>query len=90
MARGADRRAVLNMVLRESGALVGLGVALGLSITAFATHPLATFLVSELSPTDPSTFLGVVGVLSAVAVAATLAPAFRAIRVAAMTALRSE
>jgi ABC-type lipoprotein release transport system permease subunit len=47
-------------------------------------------LVSELSPTDPSTFLGVVGVLSAVAVAATLAPAFRAIRVEAMTALRSE
>jgi len=48
------------------------------------------FLVSELSPTDPPTFLGVIGVLSAVAVAATVAPALRAIRVDPMTALRSE
>jgi ABC-type lipoprotein release transport system permease subunit len=48
------------------------------------------FLVPELSPTDPLTFLCVIGVLSAVAVAATLAPGLRAIRVDPMTALRSE
>ena len=90
MALGADGRAVLNMVLRESGALVGLGVAVGLAVAVFATRPLAMFLVSELSPTDPVTFLGVIGALSAVAVAATLAPALRAIRVDPMTALRSE
>ena len=83
IALGADGRAVLRMVLRESAAL-GLGVA------AFATRPLAMFLVPELSPTDPPTFLGVVGVLSVVAVAATLAPALRAIRVDPMTALRTE
>jgi ABC-type antimicrobial peptide transport system permease subunit len=69
---------------------VGSGVAVGLGIAAFATRPLAMFLVSELSPADPPTFLGVIGVLSAVAVAATLAPALRAIRVDPMTALRSE
>ena len=90
MALGADGPAVLKMVLRESGALVGSGVAVGLGIAAFATRPLAMFLVSELSTTDPPTFLGVIGVLSAVAVAATLAPALRAIRVDPMTALRSE
>jgi putative ABC transport system permease protein len=90
MALGADVRAVLKMVLRESGALVGLGVAVGLGIAVFATRPLAIFFVSELSPTDPPTFLGVIGVLSAVAVATTLAPALRAIRVDPMTALRSE
>jgi len=78
------------MVLRESAALVGSGVAVGLGVAAFATRPLAMFLVPELSPTDPTTFLGVVGVLSAVAVAATLAPALRAIRVDPMTALRTE
>ena len=90
MALGADGLAVMSMVLRESGALVGLGVAVGLGIAAVATRPLAMFLVSELSPTDPPTFLGVIGVLSAVAAAATLAPALRAIRVDPMTALRSE
>jgi predicted permease len=90
MALGADGRAVLKMVLRESGALVGSGVAVGLGIAAFATRPLAMFLVSELSPADPPTFLGVIGVLSAMAVAATLGPALRAIRVDPMTALRSE
>jgi putative ABC transport system permease protein len=90
MALGADGRAVLEMVLRESGTLVGWGVALGLAVAVFATRPLAMFLVSDLRPTDPATYLGVIAVLAAVAVAATLAPALRAIRVDPMTALRSE
>ena len=90
MALGADGRAVLKMVLRESGALVGSGVALGLGIAVFATRPLAMFLVSELRPTDPLTWLGVIAVLAAVAATATLAPALRAIRIDPMTALRSE
>ena len=90
MALGADGRAVLKMVLRESAVLVGAGLAVGLGIAVFATRPLAMFLVSELSPTDPPTFLGVIGVLSAVAVAATLAPALRAVRVDPIAALRSE
>jgi putative ABC transport system permease protein len=70
--------------------LVGSGLAVGLGVAVFATRPLAMFLVSELSPTDPPTFLGVIGVLSAVAVAATLAPALRAVRVDPIAALRSE
>jgi len=90
MALGADGKAVLIMVVRESGTLVGLGLAAGLGVAVFAVRPLAMFLVSELSPTDPMTFLGVIGVLSVVAVGATLAPALRAIRVDPMTALRSE
>ena len=90
MALGAGGRAVLSMVLRESGVLVGSGVAIGLGIAVFATRPLAMFLVSDLRPTDPPTFLGVIAVLSAVAVAATLGPALRAIRVDPMIALRNE
>jgi putative ABC transport system permease protein len=90
MALGANGRAVLKMILRESVRLVGSGVAIGLAVATFATRPLAMFLVSELSPTDPPTFLGVVGVLSAVAVVATLVPALRAVRVDPMTALRAE
>ena len=90
MALGADGRAVLKMVLRESGALVGWGVAIGLGIAVFATRPLAMFLVSELRPTDPVTWLGVIGALAGVAAAATLGPALRAIRIDPLTALRSE
>ena len=50
MALGADGRAVLKMVLRESAALVGWGVAVGLGIAVFATRPLAMFLVSSSAP----------------------------------------
>jgi ABC-type antimicrobial peptide transport system permease subunit len=90
MALGATGRTIVQMVLRESLVLVGSGVVAGLAIAVFATRPLAMFLVSELHPTDPPTFLGVIGVLAAVAFAATLAPAVRAIRVDPMAALRSE
>jgi ABC-type antimicrobial peptide transport system permease subunit len=90
VALGADRGAVLRMVARESFALLTIGLAIGLGIAAFATRPLAMFLVPELSTSDPATFLMVAGVLAAVACAATLGPALRALRVDPMTALRYE
>ena len=90
VALGADRGAVLRMVARESFALLAIGLAIGLGIAAFATKPLAMFLVPELSTTDPTTFLTVVAVLAAVACVATLGPALRALRVDPMTALRYE
>ena len=62
MALGADGRDVLAMVLRESGTLVGWGVAVGLGLALFATRPLSMFLVSDLRPTDPATWLGVIAV----------------------------
>jgi ABC-type lipoprotein release transport system permease subunit len=63
---------------------------LGLALALFATRPLAMFLVPGLSPSDPAVFLAVAGVLSTVALLATLAPAVRALRVDPMTALRYE
>ena len=54
------------------------------------TRPLAMFLVPGLSPTDPLTFLSVIALLAAVAIAATIGPALRALRVDPMVALRYE
>jgi len=78
------------VVARESFALLGVGLAIGLGISVFATRPLAMFLVPELSANDPATFLTVVAVLAAVAAVATLGPALRALRVDPMVALRYE
>jgi len=90
IALGADSRAIVGMVVRQSLSVVTIGLAAGVGIAVFATRPLAMFLVPELSPNDPTAFLGVVAVLLAVALAATLGPALRAVRVDPMTALRYE
>jgi predicted permease len=90
VALGADRAAVLGMVARQSLSLVAIAIAAGLGIAFFATKPLAMFLVPDLSPRDPVSFLAVIGVLLLVALAATLGPALRALRIDPMEALRYE
>lgn len=90
MALGATPGEVLRLVLRHSLALVSIGSGVGLGLALMATRPLVMFLVPEVSPADPAAFLSVVGVLALVAVAATLGPAVRALRVDPMTALRYE
>ena len=90
MALGATSRDVLLMVLRQSVGLAAVGIAIGIALAIFAVRPLAAFLTPEVHPTDPSTFVLVGALLLAVAVAATVAPALRALRVDPMTALRYE
>jgi predicted permease len=90
MALGASPRTVLWMVFRDSFLLVTVGITIGLGIAMVATQPLAMFLVPGLSPTDPLTFLAVIALLGAVAVAATIGPALRALHVDPMIALRYE
>ncbi len=89
MALGASAADVRRMVLREGGAVAGLGLLLGLA----AALLLAGFLSSQLygvGPRDPVVYGIVTSVLAAVAVVASLVPALRATRVDPVTAMRGE
>jgi ABC-type antimicrobial peptide transport system permease subunit len=70
--------------------LVGVGVAIGLALAMVAMKPLASFLSSGISVTDPITLGTVVVVLGITGLAAAFVPARRALRVDPMTALRYE
>ena len=88
MALGASRGDVQRRVLRETLTLAAAGAVLGL-IGAFAAARIITSLLFGLSSTDPATFVGMIAVLSAVALIAGYIPARRASRIDAMTALRA-
>ncbi|HKV24291.1 MAG TPA: ABC transporter permease [Candidatus Acidoferrum sp.] len=89
MAIGAAPRDILKMVLRQGLAVVGIGLALGLVI-AFAGTRLMTSLIVGVKPTDPLTFVGVLVLLTAIALFACWIPAFRATRIDPLRALRHE
>jgi predicted permease len=88
MAMGAARDRVLRMVLWEGVALAGAGLALGVLLALGLTRLLTQLLF--VSPTDPLAFVGPLLLLAAVAVAACLAPAWRAVTVDPTTVLRWE
>jgi predicted permease len=90
VALGATPGSILWMVVRQSIAMVASGVVIGLTIARFAMKPLAMFFVPGLNSGDPLTMTGVVAILFAVACAATLGPAWRALRIDPMAALRYE
>jgi predicted permease len=90
VALGASPAGIMSMVLHQSFALVGSGVAVGIALAVFAVRPLAMFLVPEVRTTDATNFVVVAAVLCAVALAATVAPALRALRVDPVVALRHE
>jgi len=90
VALGASSAAVLRLVCRHSFGLTAIGLAIGLIISAFATRPLAMFLVPGLSTADPAALVGVVAVFGAIAALATLVPAVKALRVEPISALRYE
>jgi len=88
-ALGASRRNILTMVLQQGMRLVALGTAIGLVGASLASKTLVTLLYG-VSRMDPMTYLGVIGLLFAVAAVACWLPAWRAARVDPATTLRSE
>jgi ABC-type antimicrobial peptide transport system permease subunit len=89
MALGADRGAVVWMILRRSLLLVAIGLAVGVPAALAAARPLAALLYG-LEPTDGFTVAAGVVVLLATATLASYIPARRASRIDPIAALRSE
>ena len=89
MAIGAQRRAVLALVLRKGLVLAAIGIAVGLVGAAVGTRALRAMLFG-VTPLDPMTFLAVSALFALVAAFAAYLPARRATKVDALVALRSE
>ena len=89
LALGALPSQVLRMVLRDSFALIAVGLVVGLTIT-YSVRRFVESMLFGLSAADPLTYALVVGLLVAVTLLAALRPAHRAAHVDPMTALRAE
>jgi putative ABC transport system permease protein len=89
MALGAEGRDILKLVSRQGLRFVIAGLAVGLFAAWVLTRAMARLLIG-VSATDPLTYAIVAILLSAVALAACLIPARRALRVDPMVALRYE
>jgi predicted permease len=89
MALGAQRSAMIGLILRQSFGLVLAGVAIGIFGALTGTHLLASLLYG-VSTTDLATYLAVALLLSASAFLASFVPARRATKVNPIEALRAE
>jgi ABC-type antimicrobial peptide transport system permease subunit len=93
MALGADRRAIVSMVLRRGGHQIALGLTLGFALAfvlATVGRDVLAGMLFNVSAHDPFSYAVVFAVVTVVSVVAALLPALRAARVHPMTALRAE
>jgi predicted permease len=89
MSLGATAAKVYRMILGQGGALLGVGLAVGL-LSALGAARLLRGLLFGVTPYDPVTLGGVAILLAAVGIAACWLPAARAARVDPAAALRAE
>ena len=89
MALGASAPEVMFLVLRQSLAMIVLGVAIGVG-GALGAGTVLRRMVDGMQPVEPSTIVLTVSFLIAAALAASFLPARRASRVDPMKALRQD
>jgi putative ABC transport system permease protein len=89
MTLGAERPAVMRMILKQGIVLAIVGVSLGLAGALALTRFLESFLF-QVNAFDPITFAGVAAILIGVSLAACWVPARRATHVDPIVALRYE
>lgn len=89
LAIGATHGQVVAMIVRHGLGLAAAGIAAGL-VAALAGARVLQGLLYDVGPHDPLTFVTVPGTMLVVALLASLLPAWRAVRVSATTALRTE
>jgi putative ABC transport system permease protein len=89
MALGAVPGDIRRLVVRQTSVLIVAGAAIGLAGGAAISRATSTLLY-DVSPSDPSTYLIVAGLLAIVATVSTLAPLRRATRIDPLIALRAE
>jgi ABC-type antimicrobial peptide transport system permease subunit len=88
-AVGARPGQILWLVLREVAVLAAIGLVVGVP-AALAAAPLMGSLLYGVAPTNPWAVISAAVVMLAVAAGAALLPAFRASRLEAVAALRTE
>jgi ABC-type antimicrobial peptide transport system permease subunit len=89
MALGADKQAILKMVLRSALLLSAVGALLGIA-GSFALTRVLRDMLFQVNPADPVVLGGVTLTLLVVALSASLIPARRATQVDPMAAMRYE
>jgi predicted permease len=89
VALGAQRAAVLRLILRDAALLVGIGAVIGIP-TALAVTRLIRSLLYSVSAQDPLVVAGGILVMAAASALAGFVPARRATKVDPMVALRHE
>jgi predicted permease len=89
MALGAVGANIAGLILRRTLALAAIGSVTGVAAIGLLSRVLRSFLY-DLSPLDPLIFTGVIGLLTAIAIAASYVPARRAVHVEPVEALRAE
>ncbi len=86
MALGASPASVLALVLRQAGTMTITGIGIGLA-GAYALAQSLASLLFQVSAADPMVYVGVLLVVTVVAVLAVIIPSSRATRIDPLTAL---
>jgi ABC-type antimicrobial peptide transport system permease subunit len=89
VALGASSARIMSLVLAEGLGLAAAGIVLGV-IGAFAMGRAMRTMLYGVSATDPVTIAAIAVLAAVVAIAASVVPAWRAVRIDPNTALRAE